>query len=52
MVFCHGCAFLDLVIVIIVVSGEDAYSHTSDNAGIAVVVGISIVVVACGGRIH
>ena len=52
MVFRGGGAFLYLVIIIIVVSGENAYSHTSDNAGVAVVVGISIVVVACGGRIH
>ena len=52
VVFRGGGAFLYLVIIIIVVSGENAYSHTSDNAGVAVVVGISIVVVACGGRIH
>ena len=29
-----------------------ADTHAADNAGVAVVVGISIVVVACGGRIH
>ena len=52
VVFRGGGAFLYLVIIIIVVSGENAYSHTSDNAGVAVVVGISVVVVACGGRIH
>ena len=50
MVFRGGGAFLHLVII--AVSGEDTYSHTADNAGVAVVVGISIVVIAGGGRVY
>ena len=36
VIFRGGGAFPDLVII--AVSGENAYSHTSDNAGVAVVV--------------